>query len=199
MSNKSPTDVRELDARAARSQRALGAALVALMLDEQFERITVQQVLDRAGVGRSTFYAHFRNKDDLLLSDAERFIGMLERHFMGVAAGTTRVAPIVELFSHVSDVATFVEALDRSGRQDAVFDLLLGHLAQIIERRLDVLIPNREALALGHAGSARVCAAMAMEMLRWFRDHPGEATAREMDQRFHAMVWRGLPGAVSPA
>ena len=199
MSNKSPADVRELDARAARSQRALGAALVALMLDEQFDRITVQQVLERAGVGRSTFYAHFRNKDDLLLSDAERFITMLEQHFMSVAEHTTRVAPIVELFSHVEDVARFVNALDRSGKQDAVFDLILGHLAQMIERRLDVLVPNREALALGHAGSARICAAMAMEMLRWFRDHPGEASAKEMDQRFHSMVWRGLPGVASPA
>lgn len=192
MSNKSPSDVRQLDARAARSQRALGEALVALMLDEEFDRITVQQVLDRAGVGRSTFYAHFRNKDDLLLSDAERFIDMLARHFMGVAAGTTRVAPVVELFSHVEDVARFIEALDRSGRQDAVFELLLGHLARIIERRLDTLVPNRDALVLGHSASARICAAMAMEMLRWFRDHPGVATAKEMDQRYHAMVWRGL-------
>ena len=35
----------------------------------------------RARVGRATFYAHFRNKHDLLLSDAERFCEMLERHF----------------------------------------------------------------------------------------------------------------------
>lgn len=199
MSNKTPLDVRELDVRAARSQRALGEALIALMLDEQFDRITVQQVLDRAGVGRSTFYAHFRSKDDLLLSDAERFVGMLERHFMGVAEGTTRVAPIVELFSHVEDVARFIEALDRSGRQDAVYELILGHLAQMIERRLEVLVPHRAALALGHSGSARICAAMAMELLRWFREHRGEATPKEMDRRFHAMVWRGLPGGVGPA
>lgn len=198
MPNKRPPKVRErgrpprLDARAARSQLALGRALVALMTDTAFDAITVQQVLDRAGVGRATFYAHFRNKDDLLLSDAERFIDMLARHFTGVAAGTTRVAPVVELFSHVEDVARFIAALDRSGRQDAVFELLLGHLAQIIERRLDILVPNRDALALGHSGSARICAAMAMEMLRWFRDHPGAATAKEMDQRYHAMVWRGL-------
>ncbi len=205
MPNKRPPKVRErgrpprLDARAARSQLALGRALVALMTDTAFDAITVQQVLDRAGVGRATFYAHFRNKDDLLLSDADRFISMLGRHFAGVAAGTTRVAPIVELFTHVEDVARFIDALARSGRQEAVHDLLMAHLAQMIEQRLTVLVPPAVAPPLGLDVSARICAAMAMELLRWFHEHRHETTPRAMEQRFHAMVWRGLPGVVPSA
>jgi AcrR family transcriptional regulator len=61
------------DRRVVRTRQALGSALVELMLARRFDDISVQQVLDRARVGRATFYAHFRNKQDLLLSDAERF------------------------------------------------------------------------------------------------------------------------------
>ena len=95
--NRSGRDVRvpgaaalpaRLDARSARTQRALGAALVELMLAQDFDAITVQDVLDGAGVGRSTFYSHFRSKEDLLLSDAERFFTLLETHFARVAPGT---------------------------------------------------------------------------------------------------------------
>ena len=206
--NRSGRDVRvpgaaalpaRLDARSARTQRALGAALVELMLAQDFDAITVQDVLDGAGVGRSTFYSHFRSKEDLLLSDAERFFTLLETHFARVAPGTMRVAPIAELFAHVDDYAQFVRALERSGQQEIVFDLFRGHLSRVIADRLRVLASAPDALALPVEVTARVCAAMALEMMRWFLDHRSEATPHELDARFHAMVWRGVPGPVRPA
>ena len=71
-----------------RTKRALGVALTELMLAEEFDAITVQRVIDKAKVGRTTFYAHFRSTDDLLLSDAERFFGVMTEYFErpGVAA-----------------------------------------------------------------------------------------------------------------
>jgi AcrR family transcriptional regulator len=65
------------DARTARTYRALSAALVDLMQTREFDAITVQDLLDRTGVGRATFYAHFRNKDDFLLTDLERMLAAL--------------------------------------------------------------------------------------------------------------------------
>ena len=59
-----------LDARARRSRDALGDALIALMQEKPFDDITVQEVLDQAGVSRSTFYHHFRDKEDLFARDA---------------------------------------------------------------------------------------------------------------------------------
>ena len=64
-----------------RTKRALGIALIELMMAEEFDAITVQRVIEKAKVGRTTFYAHFRSTDDLLLSDAERFFGMLAEYF----------------------------------------------------------------------------------------------------------------------
>lgn len=198
MMNKKPRGVRKTgarpDARSARTQRALGGALVELMLSHEFEAITVQDVLDRAGIGRSTFYSHFRSKEDLLLSDAERFLGLLERHFESVAAGTARVAPLAELFAHVDDYAHFVRALERSGQREAVYGLILGHLSRIIAARIRELVESPESLPLPVEVTARVCAAMALEMMHWFMAHRDAATPEELDTRFHEMVWRGLPG-----
>ncbi len=56
------------DRRVARSRRALKEALTDLILEEGYEAVTVQDVIDRADVGRSTFYAHFVDKDDLLMA-----------------------------------------------------------------------------------------------------------------------------------
>lgn len=189
MMNKQGGDVRVL-----RTQRALGTALVELMLTREFDAITVQDVLDRAGIGRSTFYAHYRNKDDLLLSDAERFLGLLEAQFDSTAGQSPRVAPIAELFAHVQAYADFAAALARSGRQEAVFDLFLGHLARLIERRLTLLAPAADALPLPREMTARIFAAAAIEMLKWWLDRRPALGPEQLDQRFHEMVWRGVRG-----
>src|SRR6476659_9398638 len=56
------------DRRVARTRRALKEALTDLILERGYESVTVQDVIDRADVGRSTFYAHFMDKDDLLMA-----------------------------------------------------------------------------------------------------------------------------------
>lgn len=50
-----------------KSRKLLHQALISLISEKNYESITVQQILDRAGVGRSTFYTHFRDKDELLV------------------------------------------------------------------------------------------------------------------------------------
>jgi AcrR family transcriptional regulator len=54
------------DKRVLRTHEALRSALMELMIEHGYERISVQDVLDRANVGRATFYLHYRSKEDLL-------------------------------------------------------------------------------------------------------------------------------------
>ena len=56
------------DRRVGKTRRALKEALTDLILEQGYESVTVQDVIDRADVGRSTFYAHFLDKDDLLMA-----------------------------------------------------------------------------------------------------------------------------------
>lgn len=54
------------DRRILRSRQALTDAFLALVVEQPYDEFTVGDVIERAGIGRSTFYEHFRNKDDLL-------------------------------------------------------------------------------------------------------------------------------------
>jgi AcrR family transcriptional regulator len=67
-----------LDRRAARSRDLLLDALPGLMAERGFERLTTQNIIDRAGVGRATFYAHFDNKEELLAASVDRLRAWLE-------------------------------------------------------------------------------------------------------------------------
>lgn len=63
------------DRRIQKTLSLLRTALVSLLAEKPYDQIVVKEILDRANVGRSTFYTHFRDKDDLLLSGIHEMLG----------------------------------------------------------------------------------------------------------------------------
>ena len=59
---------RARDRRIQKTEALLREALAGLVREKPYDDIVVKEILDRANVGRSTFYTHFRDKDELLLS-----------------------------------------------------------------------------------------------------------------------------------
>jgi len=180
---------KKTDARVRRTRDALGDALVELMHEKPFDTITVQDVLDRAHVGRSTFYSHFSDKDDLLMSDADEFF---ERVAMGLSEHgekSDRVFPVKEFFSHIVEARQFLNALSSSGKWQENIELAREHFARGIERRLTELprgksIPESErpATAFAHAGAL-------LSLMTWWVDRGMRQSAAEMDELFHRIVW----------
>ena len=180
---------KKLDVRVRRTRDALGDALVALMQEKPFDSITVQDVLDRAQVGRSTFYSHFSDKDDLLMSDADEFFESIAMALSVHGDRSDRVFPVKEFFSHMIDAKQFVDALKSSGKLHENFELAQGHFARGIEQRLKELprgaaIPESERAmrAVAHAGAL-------LSLLTWWIDRGMKETPDEMDKLFHKLVW----------
>jgi len=57
------------DRRTLKTKRALAAAFKDLLLEKGYDAITIQDIIDRADVGRSTFYAHYEGKEQLLIGN----------------------------------------------------------------------------------------------------------------------------------
>jgi len=183
---------KKIDARVRRTRDALGDALVALMQEKPFETITVQDVLDRAEVSRSTFYSHYSDKDDLLMSDAEEFFESISMALSVHGDKSDRVFPVREFFVHLSDVQPFFKALVKSGKYQENMELARGHFARGIERRLSELprsksIPPNQlsAIAFTHAGAL-------LSLLTWWLDRGMRESPAEMDELFHRMIWNGV-------
>src|SRR5947207_8618855 len=63
------------DRRIQKTVKLLREALVSLISEKPYDSIVIKEILDRANVGRSTFYMHFRDKDELLLSGIHEMLG----------------------------------------------------------------------------------------------------------------------------
>src|SRR3954452_8603828 len=61
------------DRRIQRTRQLLLQALFSLIQEKGFDAVTVQDIIDRANVGRSTFYVHFVDKEDLLVQAMDPF------------------------------------------------------------------------------------------------------------------------------
>jgi len=178
------------DRRILRTRNLLGDALVALLQERNFEDITVQDVLDRAGVGRSTFYVHFRDKDDLFLSDVEDFFGLCSSLLKRHNASPKRLLPVEEVFAHIREMREFYAAVVRSGKINDVIALGRGFFARSIDERLfsaGVKLDPLERSAKAHA-----LAGSFFSLLDWWIDKGMKADPKEMDALFHRMAWNGL-------
>jgi AcrR family transcriptional regulator len=180
------------DRRIERTRNRLGNALIALIQEKPIDEVTVREVLDRAGVGRSTFYVHYRDKDDLFLSELEQGLEMWTTRLSRQQEKSNRVAPVAEFFAHVASAKRLYRALVEAGRIEAFFELAQGYFARGIEQRLkqstDLRNPHRHELT----ACSNAFAGSLLSLLRWWLDRGAKESPRAMDQLFHRMVWRGL-------
>jgi AcrR family transcriptional regulator len=183
---------RKPDERVRRTHERLGSALVTLIQEKSIDDVTVQEVLDRASVGRSTFYLHFRNTDDLLLSQLEKFLEMMSTALSTRKEASHRVVPVAEMFEHIGSQKKVYRALADCGRLNDFFDLAQGYFARGIGQRLaeSGRLPKLPKSEL--AARASALAGSLLALLRWWLDRGAKEPPRAMDELFHKMVWSGL-------
>jgi AcrR family transcriptional regulator len=178
------------DRRVRRTRRLLREALLALILEKGYDRVTVQDVLDRADVGRATFYAHFRDKDDLLLSSSEELRESLRQHLAAAARGDgDRSGEGLEvargLFEHAAGHRRLNRALvgRRAGAvvlkhaREQLATLLREHLEEVVtSRRLTPTVPLEVTV--------QYLASALLGMLTWWLDNDTPYSAEQMGRMF---------------
>lgn len=181
-----PDDTWE-DERVRRSRRALQAAMSELLHEEAFTAITVQQILERAGVARATFYKHYRNKDDVFVASFAGMVAMLHERSRPAPGGVHRLLPVCELLEHIAGAGAVMQSLEGSGRLERLWDEAVDVFAARIAPQL---APVEGSIAEAPALAARVVGAALVEMIRWAMAHPGVVSHQLLDARFQEMARR---------
>jgi len=184
MTSISVRESESTDPRVARTTHALGQALIELIQERDFDDITVQQILDRAGVGRATFYAHFRNKTDVLHSSYEKLFVAFEKLLDQPSPLGPRLFPVAEFLTHVAEVRGVLSALRRSGQWDEMMNACTAYSAEIIQRRLE----QKPGSGLSPQLVARMLSGALVESMDWWQDHPDAASPVQMDAAFHRLA-----------
>ena len=185
------------DRRIRRTHELLRAALLELVKEQGFEGLSVRQITDRANVGRTTFYAHFDGKEELLLAGFDDLHERLHRHGRVARAGMAGqpARPFGfgrELFEHVDEYREVFQAMvgRRSGEmaQARMKGLLVELVRNEVQRGPAPVRSGdlrREVLVQSIAG------ALSGLLDWWMRERPPLAPA-EMDGAFRRMAESAL-------
>jgi len=137
------------DRRVRRTQDLLRRALLALIQEKGYDRITVQDILDRADIGRSTFYGHYRDKDDLLRAGFEdiraEFAAERDAAEKGTRSNVEFLEPIHAVFDHVGRHRQFWGPLSRKGGADLVTRILHQSVSDLAREHLRSRFPDTPA------------------------------------------------------
>ncbi len=159
------------------------------MHQKPFDDITVQEVLDRAGVGRSTF-THSRDKNNLFLSDVEDFFELFSTALTRRGANPDRLVPVTQLFGRLRDAREFYAALVASGKVNVVLALGRGYFARSIEEPLKLSGAAGPPIEL--SAQANALSGSLFALLDWWITKGMGPDPSEMDRLFHRMAWQGL-------
>ena len=129
------------DRRVRRTRGAIFEAFTALVLNRRYDEIRVADILEAADIGKSTFYVHFKNKDDVLLSSIEPLFHMLASSLRSEDRTQARF-----VLNHFWEQ----RALARVVFNEPVFFALIELLAQVIASVLRDDIPDDRRPLIAH-------------------------------------------------
>ena len=193
---------RREDRRVHRTRELLRGALFSLIREKGFEALSVQDIIDRADVGRATFYAHFDNKEDLLLSGFDTLRASLKERQREGQLRRGRVEERVlafshELFAHVSDHRDLFQAMagKRSGAviQSVVHKLLLD----LIRDDVKSILPRAEASSVPAEARAQFIAGGMFGLLMWWMGGRTRPSVDELNGIFQRLAIAVLKPALS--
>ena len=181
------------DRRSERTRRLLSTALIELMLEQRYDEITVQDIIDRANIGRSTFYAHYLDKEDLLVSGFTRVLDTLSQHPQPHGEAEGQAPPsLTRFFQHVQDHHQLYKALVHGGGIDRLFKKSHQHMRRNIEQHLITLIPAGQTPAAPLPLVADYLSGAILSMLTWWLDNDMPYTPEQMDRLFQQLVRPGI-------
>lgn len=183
------------DKRVERTQQALHTALLELMMEYGYEKLSVQQILDRASVGRATFYLHYRSKEDLLRTSLdglrEHLAGDWHSTSKGKAQSSAPLGFSLAFFQHVDSHRKLYRAI--VGRESgAIVDKKMRRLLADLVRE-DLGSPGHRVRVGSEADlAAQYVAGALMAIVTWWLDRNIKLSAQEIDNTFRQMTLPAL-------
>ena len=175
-------DHRAIDHRAARSQAAIHAAFLRLVVEHGYDAVDVQTVCTKAGVSRATFYAHFAGKDDLKRKGIEHMRRELARTFNAPSDERQPFAFSGALFEHAHQHLPLYKALLGSRGVAVAHDALRDALRDLVRRDLSLRGQGTTGLAVEyHAGAL-------FSVLTWWLDSGARRPAAAVDAEFRRLA-----------
>ena len=187
----------KIDRRVQRTRQGIRDALVALMLEKSYEKITVQDIIDRANIGRATFYNHYQDKDDLLLRGVAEIVSEEEEakaHSHHQTADTQEADTIqtTDMFRHSQQNKRLHRVMFKRSRENPILETVTAILYSSVEKQLMQLVETKRPHPVPIPLLVQFIAGGLLSVIQWWHDQDFPYTPEEMDAFFQQAAMPGI-------
>ena len=183
-----------VDRRSARTRALLLEALPGLMAERGFERLTAQNIIDRAGVGRATFYAHFENKEGLLAASVGRLRLWLEA--MRSQAPAQPFGFMLPFFEHLASHRAIYRTTFERESEVSVERLIRAMMRELVRAELTAKRTARQDDGAIELATQFVVSTF-WSVTVWWMGGNAQRTPAEVDAVFRRLAQPGLELALA--
>ncbi len=184
-----------IDRRVQRTQQLLQEALISLILEKGYEAITVQDIIDKANVGRSTFYAHFLDKDHLFTSGLEKLRDSFEEQHQKIRMAQSspkgktnsdaqRVEMTLIIFQHVQSYHLIYKALVGKRGGELATQQIISYVTDMLHEHLSAAWSGKQPPEIPIEVVVHFMASTLISLLTWWLDHDLPYSAEQMNSWF---------------
>jgi AcrR family transcriptional regulator len=160
-----------------------------LIQEKGFEKLSVQDIIDRANVGRATFYAHFDNKEDLLLSGFDGLRASMrerqrEAHASSLAVEQLAFAFVHHLIEHIDEHRHLFRAMAGKRSGVVVQNVIRKLIADLVRDDLKAMLAKGDAPSATIDAAVEFIAAGLFGMLGWWLDSKRRVSVEELNALF---------------
>ena len=178
----------KVDRRVQRTQIVLQQALTELIAEKGYYAVTVQDITERANIGRTTFYAHYNSKEELFLSAHFASVGALLPEEIEVSDLLAEEPPeaLIRQFEVLPQARPLYFDLAQGGNVPTFQRAVRSYLAQKLEKSLRKAF-SEETSALPFALLANYLASSQLGFVTWWIECRSPYNAREIAQAYQRM------------
>lgn len=181
------------DRRTQKTRKALREALISLMFEKNYDDIVIQEVLDRANAGRSTFYTHYRDKDDLLVDGVQDLRELLRKAQLATPVGSPRsyekvIGFSLAMFEHAYAHKRLYRTLVRGAGWTMVRQSIEEILVQLMKEEARPLFRKKATSEASFELFMHFLGATFMSVMTWWFNYKAPLAPKEIDALFRELV-----------
>ena len=183
------------DRRTRKTRQILRDALLTLLKEKRYDDISVQDIIERADVARSTFYVHYLDKDDLLTGRHGIFAENLGQQMMahtrdqGAAAFSSRI-----WFYHIQAQSDILKVIAKDSAMELAMKTLRGIIYNSVQRGMEAHTQIDSDSNVPLPLMMDYLADTLMTLIKWWVKDGMKKTPEQMDAMFQQLV---MPGVTS--
>ena len=183
-----------MDRRQRKTRQAIFSAFIELLSKKEYSQITVAEILEKADVGRATFYAHFETKDYLLKEFCEDLFCHLfdavsdnEKEHAHIFNCDSKDNVFLHLFSHLQKNDNNLLRLLSCANNQLFLQYFKSNLYNLVERELDKTGDNNEQ-DLPKSYRVNVICACFTETVNWWIENGKKQTPSQLTDYFYKVA-----------